>query len=605
MACVMRSTRAMSDPVLAIEALNVSYAVPAGEIAVVRELSLSIEPGECLGLVGESGAGKSQAFLAVMGLAPRNARVSGRIRLAAHELCGMSRRALDRVRGASVAMIFQDPASSLAPHLTVGDQIAEPIVRHRGASWREARSRALELLRHVQMTDPARRLAQYPHELSGGMRQRAMIAMALACDPQLLIADEPTTALDVTVQAQLLALLAELKRTRGMAIALISHDLGVVAGLADRVAIMQAGRLVEAGPVGRIFAAPEHPHTRTLLEAARRAPRTDVSPAASSSRQNVLEISSVDVEYRLPRFRVLKAVNAVSFELARGETLGIVGESGCGKSTLVRAVLQLVRPSAGTVVWSGQALERLPRATLRPLRRDLQIVFQDPLDSLDPRMTVAEIVAEPLVIHRPALVGAERALAVREMLRRVGLAGDAGARFPHELSGGQCQRVAIARAMILEPKLLVCDEPVSALDVSIRAQILKLIQTLQREIGTAVLFVSHDLEVVRQLCERVLVLYLGRSMEMASASALYGAPLHPYTRALLASVPIADPSVQPGRLKVVAGGEPPSPADPPSGCVFRTRCPHAVPLCAERVPAWEAAGERRIACHRWRELAPS
>jgi peptide/nickel transport system ATP-binding protein len=605
MDCAMRSTHAMSEPVLAIEGLNVSYAAPAGEIAVVRELSLSIAPGECLGVVGESGAGKTQAFLAVMGLAPRNARVAGRIRLGAQELSGMSRRALNRVRGASVAMVFQNPLSSLTPHLTIGAQIAEPIVRHRGASWREGHARALELLKRVQMTDAARRLAQFPHELSGGMRQRAMIAMALGCDPQLLIADEPTTALDVTVQAQLLALLAELKRARRMAIALITHDLAVVAGLADRVAIMQAGRIVEAGPVARIFTAPEHPHTRALLEAARRAERTVGAPPASLSAPTVLDVQSIDVEYRLRRARVLKAVNAVSFELARGETLGIVGESGCGKSTLVRAVLQLVRPSGGTVIWSGQALERLPRAELRSLRRDLQIVFQDPLDSLDPRMTAAEIVAEPLRIHRPALKGDQRALAVREMLRRVGLSGDAGARFPHELSGGQCQRVAIARAMILEPKLLVCDEPVSALDVSIRAQILELIQTLQREIGTAVLFVSHDLEVVRQLCERVLVLYLGRSMEMASATALYEAPLHPYTRALLASVPIADPNIQPGRLKVVVGGEPPSPTDPPSGCVFRTRCPHALALCAERVPAWEAAGERHIACHRWRELARS
>ncbi|HTW38580.1 MAG TPA: ABC transporter ATP-binding protein [Steroidobacteraceae bacterium] len=604
----MRSTRATSErravgnvPALAIEGLEVSYATPSGERTVVRDLSLTIEPGECLGVVGESGAGKSQAFLAVLGLAPPSARVSGRVRLGPLEISGLKRRALDRVRGASVAMIFQDPASSLAPHLTVGDQVAEPIVRHRGASWREARRRALELLTRVQMNDPARRLDQYPHELSGGMRQRAMIAMALACDPQLLIADEPTTALDVTVQAQLLALLAELKRTRGMAIALITHDLAVVAGLADRVAILQAGRIIESGPVTRIFATPSHPHTRALLEAARAAPEPR---AGRSSLGTVLEIGRLDVEYPLRRARVLKALSHVSFELSRGETLGIVGESGCGKSTLVRAVLQLVRPAAGTVVWAGQPLERLSQAKLRPLRRDLQIVFQDPLDSLDPRMTVAEIVAEPLAIHRASSGLPERARTVREMLIRVGLPSDAAARFPHELSGGQCQRVAIARAMILEPRLLVCDEPVSALDVSIRTQILELIRSLQRASGTSVLFVTHDLEVVRELCERVLVLYLGHSMEMASAPELYEAPLHPYTRALLAAVPVADPAVQPGRLRSVLGGEPPSAAEPPSGCVFRTRCPHALPLCAERAPVWELAGERRVACHRWRELAP-
>jgi peptide/nickel transport system ATP-binding protein len=591
-------------PLLAIEGLQVSYP----SLTAVHDLSLSIAPGECLGIVGESGAGKSQAFLAVMGLTPQDARVSGRIRFGALELAEMSRQALNRVRGASMAMIFQDPSSSLTPHLSIGDQIGEAIVRHRGASWREARARALELLRLVQMTDPVGRLRQYPHELSGGMRQRAMIAMALACDPKLLIADEPTTALDVTIQAQLLALLADLKRERGMAIALITHDFAVIAGLADRVVVMQRGRVVESGAVGRIFAAPEHPHTRALLDAARGvetlAPSRDSAPARSSGRA-VLEIVSLGVRYRVRSAPLLQALEAVSFELRPGETLGIVGESGCGKSTLVRAVLQLVRPSAGTVVWAGRPLERLSRAQLRPLRRDLQIVFQDPLDSLDPRMTVAEIIGEPLRIHRPALERSARAHAVREMLKRVELPLDAAVRFPHELSGGQCQRVAVARAMILEPRLLVCDEPVSALDASIRGQVVELIRTLQHETGTSVLFVSHDLEVVRALCERVLVLYLGRSMELAPAGELYSLPLHPYTRALLAAVPVADPAIQPARLKGLLAGEPPSATDPPSGCVFRTRCPHALRLCAERVPEWEAAGERWIACHRWRELGPS
>ncbi|HTX25278.1 MAG TPA: ABC transporter ATP-binding protein [Steroidobacteraceae bacterium] len=598
---------------LSIEGLRVSYPTPAGELVIVRDLSLRIDPGECLGVVGESGAGKSQAFLAVMGLAPPGARVSGSIRFGALELSAMGRRALDRVRGAGMAMIFQDPSSSLTPHLTIGAQIGEVLVRHRGASWREARRRALELLRRVHMADPARRLTQYPHELSGGMRQRAMIAMALACDPQLLIADEPTTALDVTIQAQLLALLADLKRDRGMAIALITHDLAVVAGLADRVAVMQRGQVLESGPVSRIFSAPEHPHTRALLEAVRGAsppPVATFDPDATlPAVRPVLRVERLGVQYRLRRTaprapRVLKAVIDVTFELLAGETLGIVGESGCGKSTLVRAVLQLVPPSTGTVVWAGRQLERLTRAQLRPLRRDLQIVFQDPLDSLDPRMTVGEIVAEPLRIHRPRLRGAERTRVVREMLTRVGLATDAASRFPHELSGGQCQRVGIARAMILAPRLLVCDEPVSALDVSIRGQIVQLLQTLQSEVGASVLFVSHDLDVIRSLCERVLVLYLGRSMELASATALYERPLHPYTRALLASVPVADPRLQPGRLRRVLEGEPPSPSDPPSGCVFRTRCPHAVALCAERTPPWELAGDRRVACHRWRELAP-
>jgi len=589
--------------VLTIEELQVRYATPAGEVAVVRDLSLHIEPGECLGVVGESGAGKSQAFLAVMGLTGERAQVSGRIRFGTLELSGLRTEALNRVRGASIAMIFQDPSTSLTPHIAIGDQIAEVIVQHRGASWREARSSALALLRRAEVNDAARRLGQYPHELSGGMRQRAMIAMALACDPRLLIADEPTTALDVTVQAQLLALLAELKRERGMAIALITHDLAVVAGLADRVAVMQRGRIVESKPTSELFASPEHAHTRALLDAARAEMRAADAPAPSSSAPALLQVKDLGVQYRLRGARPLRALEDVSFELLAGQTLGIVGESGCGKSTLVRAVVQLLRPSTGTVVWAGRPLEHLGRRALRPVRRDLQLVFQDPLDSLDPRMTVAEIVAEPLRIHRAVLTARERERAVAEMLGRVGVGAELGGHLPHELSGGQAQRVAIARAMILEPRLLVCDEPVSALDASIRGQIVELIRSLQREIGTAVLFVSHDLGVVRTLCERVLVLYLGRPMEMASAATLFDRPMHPYTRALLAAVPVPDPSVQPGRLRAVLAGEPPSATAPPSGCVFRTRCPQARAVCAERVPAWESAAERSIACHRWRELS--
>jgi peptide/nickel transport system ATP-binding protein len=647
--------------------------------------------------VGESGAGKSQAFLAAMGLLASNGRVSGRASFGASgETSGAEARSgagaqsgvvdllalrgaeLDRVRGARIGMVFQDPMTSLTPHLVVGDQVAEPIVRHLNVSWREARSRALGLLQQVHVSDASRRMTQYPHELSGGMRQRVMIAIALACDPELLIADEPTTALDVTIQAQILSLLAELKRARGMAMVLITHDFGAVAGVADRVAVMQGGRVVELDTVGAVMKAPRHAYTRGLLravaltgamdapdagrtpgdasgserasltdaarpnaEARARAPAVGVPPASGAvglspatsahvsapvpatsvarpaagphhngagSDVNALTISRLSVQFPVPRGwfarpAMLRAVDDVSFELRAGEALGVVGESGCGKSTLARAALLLMRPTSGQVVWMGRSLEGLSASELKPLRRELQIVFQDPLASLDPRMTVGEIVEEPLRVHRPELNANERARAIADMLVRVGIAPELVNRYPHEFSGGQCQRIGIARAMILRPRLLVCDEPVSALDVSIQEQIVNLLADLKREYGMCILFVSHNLSVVRRLCDRVLVLYLGRMMEVASSERLYTGALHPYTRDLLEAVPIPDPDVQPGRLARVLGGEPPSPLDPPSGCVYRTRCPHATEVCRERVPSWEeAAGSHWVACHRWREF---
>jgi oligopeptide/dipeptide ABC transporter ATP-binding protein len=610
MGCAMRSTSVSAEPgeapVLALESLTVSYPGQGDSGTVVRDVSLTVQAGECLGVVGESGAGKSQAFLAVMGLTSRGARVSGSIRLGEIQVVGAAPAVLSRVRGARAAMIFQNPLSSLTPHMCVGDQVAEVLVRHRRASWRDARRRALALLTRVHLSDPSRRLAQYPHELSGGMRQRVMIAMALAAEPQLLIADEPTTALDVTVQAQILALLAELKRATGLAIVLITHDLGVVAGLADRVAVMQSGRIVEVDACERLFAAPRHAYTRGLLASM---PRLDVPPPPPVAiKDSLLQVIALQAQYRLRsttfgRASVLKAVDGVSLELCAGEALGIVGESGSGKSTLVRAVLQLIRPVAGTVVWAGMALERLSGAALRPLRRDLQIVFQDPLGSLDPRMTAAEIVAEPLGLHRPELTRAQRGQSVLDMLARVGLGRELAARYPHQLSGGQCQRVGIARAMILQPKLLIADEPVSALDASIQQQIIEVIADLRREQGTSVLFVSHNLALVRLLCERVLVLYLGQAMEAGPTGAVYARPLHPYTRMLLSSVPIPDPRRQPARLLQTLEGEPPPTGALGGGCVFRNRCPHARPRCAEQRPAWERLADgRAVACHFWREI---
>ena len=602
---------AAAPAVLSLSGLTVTFDTPRGRITAARDVTLAVERGECLGVVGESGAGKSQVFLAVLGLLAANGRAQGSARFLGTELLKLAPAALDRVRGAGIGMVFQDPMTSLTPHLTVGGQIAEVIRRHRGVGRAAAHATALTLLERVQVSDPERRMRQYPHELSGGLRQRVMIAIALSSEPQLLIADEPTTSLDVTVQAQILALLAELKRERAMAMVLITHDLGAVAGVADRVAVLREGCIVETGPVAAVLKTPRDPYTRTLV---RDTPRLDAdgappgAAAAPPGSPAALRLTDLTVRFDVGRgwfgpHARLTAVSAVSLELYAGESLGVVGESGCGKSTLVRAALQLLRPTAGRVVWMGQALADLPQGVLRALRRDLQIIFQDPLGSLDPRMTVGEIVGEPLRVHAPDLDRAARAAQLAAVLRRVGLTAELASRYPHELSGGQCQRVGIARATILKPRLLICDEPVSALDVPTQQQIVTLLAHLKRESDMCLLFVSHNLALVRQLCERVLVLYLGRMMELAPAHSLYTRPRHPYTRELLAAVPIPDPDIQPARLARARPGEPPSPLSPPSGCVYRTRCPHAAPVCAERIPEWEELPDtRRVACHRWREL---
>ncbi len=614
----MPSTRASAEAaaaaapqagtVLEVAGLTVTFAGPQGVITAASEVTLSVARGECLGVVGESGAGKSQLFLALLGLLAANGRAAGSAWFLGKELLGLGAAELDSVRGAGIGMVFQDPMTSLTPHLTVGEQIAEVMMRHLGLARAATRLRALALLERVQVTDPEQRLRQYPHELSGGMRQRVMIAIALACGPQLLIADEPTTSLNVTVQAQILRLLAELKRERAMAMVLITHDLGAVAGVADRVAVLRAGRIIETGSVGQVLKTPREAYTAALLRDARAADASDRPPAAAAADGAELAVSDLSVEFgvRRPwpgRRRQLTAVSAVSLRVGRGEALGVVGESGSGKSTLARAILALLPAAAGRVVWLGRDLGRLQPRELRSLRRDLQIIFQDPFGSLDPRMTLAEIVAEPLAVHSPRLSAAGRDEAVTRTLERVGLAAQLAGRYPHELSGGECQRAGLARAMILEPRLLVCDEPVSALDVPTQRQIVELLGAFKREQGLTLVFVSHNLALVRALCERVLVLYAGRMMELAPVADLFAQPLHPYTLELLAAIPVADPDVQPARLARARPGEPPSLLDPPSGCVYRTRCPHAIALCGERQPLWdEAGGGRRVACHRWREL---
>ena len=621
--------------VLRVAKLGVTFLTPHGEVAAVQEASLTVGRGECLGVVGESGAGKTQLFLAALGLLPATARITGSASLGSDPLIGRSQRELDRIRGARIGVVFQDPMTSLTPHLRVGEQIAEPIVTHCGASWGQARRKALALLDRVHVPDAARRMRQYPHELSGGMRQRVMIAIALACEPELLIADEPTTALDVTIQAQILALLMELKRQSGMAMVLITHDFGAVAGVADRVAVMQAGRIVELDTAAAVLKSPRQEYTRALLQhvltlesavaaaaAAQPAMAAAAAPAAAAptpaaesvaTARPALDISGLAVQYPAARStvrddaRALHALHDVSLELRPGEALGVVGESGSGKSTLVRAALLLIRPGAGRVTWMGRDLAALPAGELKRLRRDLQIVFQDPLASLDPRMTIGRIVAEPLEIHEPQLDAGARARHVAQMLARVGLGAEVVGRYPHELSGGQCQRVGIARAMILRPQLLVCDEPVSALDVSVQAQILDLLASLKSEHGMSILLVSHNLAVVRRVCDRVLVLYRGRMMELADSHTIFSQPLHPYTRELLDAVPVVDPEVQPRRLALARLAEVPETQreqGASSGCAFRARCRYAIAECTARVPVWEAApGGNRVACHRFRELA--
>ena len=540
----------MTEPLLRVENLQIDFHTEASLVHAVRGVSFQIMPGQTVALVGESGSGKSVTALSVLKLLPAVASYpSGSIWFKGQDLLAASDQQIRAVRGNAISMIFQEPMSSLNPLHTVGRQVSEALILHRGLSRPAARLRAIELLAEVGIPDPQSRLDDYPHLLSGGQRQRVMIAMALANEPELLIADEPTTAIDVTVQAQILALLRELQAKRGMAILFITHDLGIVRRMAAVTHVMTQGEIVEHGPTAEIFAHPRHPYTQKLLAAEPKGDPPTTDPTAAP----VVVAEHLKVWFPIKRglFRrtvgYIKAVDDIDVTIRRGETLGVVGESGSGKSTLGRALLRLIG-SEGRIAYLGRSIDKLSWGGMRPLRKDMQIVFQDPYGSLSPRMSVAEIIAEGLAVHMPTLTPTERDDRVVRALREVGLEPDDRNRYPHEFSGGQRQRVAIARAMVLEPKFLVLDEPTSALDVSVQAQVVDLLRALQKKHELTYLFISHDLRVVRALANEVMVMQGGKVVEYGPARDIFAAPRTAYTRALMAAAfdvePLAEAVLQ-------------------------------------------------------------
>ncbi|MEZ0095071.1 dipeptide ABC transporter ATP-binding protein [Streptacidiphilus sp. EB129] len=664
-------------PLLDVRNLTTHIRTRRGVVRAVDDVSFILEAGETLGLVGESGCGKSMTGLSVMGLLPPGGALVGdsSVTLDGRELVGLPERELRRVRGNDIAMVFQDPMTALDPTKTIGHQVAESVLLHRGCTRAEAADRAAEVLGLVGLPHPRERLDDYPHQLSGGMRQRVLIAMALANEPRVLIADEPTTALDVTIQAQILTLLADLRTRLSMAMILITHDMGVTAGHTDRVNVMYAGRIAESTGTDRLFHGMRHPYTQSLLASVPRldqdpakelptipglppdltaalpggcrfadrcryatdrcsaeeppltgpeghryacwhpttgpllsgsiavVPRLAAAPAGVPDRP-LLEARDLVREFpvRGNRLhgrgrRVVHALSGVSLTLGPGETFGLVGESGCGKTTLGRLLVGLDRPDTGTVTLDGTDLGHLRGRELRRRRRDLQMMFQDPFSSLDPRMRVGSILREPLQIQGIGTARQQRSR-VAELLAEVGLPERSAELYPHEFSGGQRQRIGLARALALTPKLIVADEPVSALDVSVRAQVLNLMNRLQASHGLSYIVISHDLAVVRYLADRIGVMYLGRMVEVGSADDIHLRAAHPYTAGLLKAVPVPDPDLERAKRGAGISGELPSPVDPPSGCRFRTRCPLARERCAHEEPALRLFGTgHTAACH--------
>ncbi len=654
---------------LEVENLHVHFVTTRGVVRAVEGISYRVRPGEVVALVGESGCGKSVSSLAIMRLLakPAGRVVAGRILFEGRNLLDLPEDEMREVRGRDIAMIFQEPMTSLNPVLNIGFQIMEPLLIHLNMSEDQARARAVELLKLVGIPDPERRLTQFPHQFSGGMRQRVMIAIGLACNPKLIIADEPTTALDVTIQAQILELMKNLSRELNIALIIITHNLGIVARYADRVNVMYAARLAETGRAADVFAQPLHPYTAGLLRSVPRldeprgrkletieglppnllepppgcrfAPRcpakrdacvaevpelenvaphrysaciraremADVGPVglglqsarpeppvkrAVDRTQPLLQVDGLKTYFEVTtgfkaftsRQGVVRAVDDLSIKVYRGETVGLVGESGCGKTTVGRTLLRLERATEGDIRFDGIDVVRAEGDELKAYRRKMQVIFQDPYSSLNPRMTIGQIIAEPMLVYRLVPDRKAAQARVKDLLTQVGLFEYMAERYPHELSGGQRQRVGIARALAMEPEFIVCDEPVSALDVSIQAQIINLLEELQQKFNLTFLFIAHDLAVVRHISNRVIVMYLGKVMEIADRDALYADPLHPYTQALLEAVPIPDPVLEAKRAHRVIGGEVPSPLKPPAGCVFHTRCPQASEECKMGVP---------------------
>jgi oligopeptide/dipeptide ABC transporter ATP-binding protein len=620
----------VSKPVLSVRNLSVSLQTDRGYAEVVDKLSFSLFSGEVVGLVGESGCGKSTTAAALMGLVPSGSGIvkADQIMLGDENLAKMDEAALRRIRGSELSMVFQEPLTALDPVFSIGSQLSAIIRRHRKENRYQARLSSVEMLERVGMADTGRIMHSYPHQLSGGMRQRIMIAMAMACRPRVLIADEPTTALDVTTQALVLEQLIELGKSLDTAILLITHDLGVVAQVCKRALIMHCGKIVEQSTVEKMFAAPAHPYTAGLIAAVPRISSNETQaipaipgslphPAALPDGRNLadrddkadpvlLSIRDLVVKYSVKGSgkSLLTAVNGVNFDINSGSIFGLVGESGSGKTSLAHSIMQLVQAAAGEVLFHGESLANMKQAGLRKARKSIQLIFQDPMASLSPRRSIRQSLLEPLD-HFQIDAPAQRFARACSALETVGLGPELIQRFPHELSSGQRQRVALARALLTEPELIIADEAVTSLDVSVQARIIELILDLQQKRGIAFLFIAHDLAVVRQLANRVGVMYMGKMVESASANRLFQQPAHPYTRSLLAAVPVPDPS---HANPTVLQGEPPSALAPPQGCTFHTRCPQAIEQCSVLVPpnklinkTGAKASTHNVSCHLWNQ----